>query len=36
MRLRNSSLIEQDRINIKKFAKNLLNVNNETLSNTKK
>ena len=36
MRLRNSNLIEQGRVNIKKFVKSLLNVNNETLLNTKK
>ena len=36
MRFRNSNLIEQDYINIKTFANNLLNVNNETLANTEK
>ena len=36
MRLRNSNLIEQDYVDIKKFAKNLLNVNNETLLSIKK
>ena len=35
MRLRNSNLIEQDRVNMKKFAKNLLNINNETSSSIK-
>ena len=35
MKLRNSNLIEQDRINIKEFAKNFLNINNEILSSIK-
>ena len=36
MRLRNSNLIEQNRVDIKKFAKNLLNMSNEISSNIKK
>ena len=36
IRLRNSNLIEQNRVDIKKFAKNLLNVNNEISLNIKK
>ena len=36
MRFRNSNLIEQGRVDIKIFANNLLNVNNEILVNIKK
>ena len=36
MRFRNSNLIEQDRVDMKTFANNLLNINNEISINIKK
>ena len=36
MRFYNSNLIEQNRVNIKTFANNFLNVSNEILINIKK
>ena len=36
MKFRNSNLIKQNRINIKTFINNLLNINNKTLINIKK